>query len=206
MRVLQYDLFPVPVTYYEGFLPRNIASNIKDYILTRQNDAGPHDALLGDATSLHGHSNTFIEEVTKKVEGCGQLQENIMACVTDYASLTGYSEPILLNSWFNIQNKGSLLKKHMHMNTNSSSFCSGVLYINIIETSANICFENPNLYSYIFTHKNRPLTKYNYVETSFEPKIGDLILFPSWLIHSNPKLNTTDNRIAISFNIDVKRL
>jgi len=204
MRVLHYDLFPTPVTYYEGFLPPIKASKIKDYILTRKNDTRLHRALIGDATSLHGHKDTFIEEVTKEVDGCNQLYKNIMVCVEDYASLTGYSEPVILNSWFNIQNKGSLLKRHMHAHTTALIFCSGVLYINIDETSADICFDNPNPYSYIFTHKNRPLTKYNLVESSFKPKIGDLILFPSWLIHSNSELNESDSRIAISFNIGVK--
>ncbi len=41
----------------------------------------------------------------------------------------------------------------------------------------------------------------NYGYISFKPEIGDLILFPGWLMHgSHNDINLSEERIALSFN------
>jgi len=204
MEIKNYDLFPVPITCYKNFLPTDLALNIREYILSQEHSAGPHDAITGNATSSHGHHDTFIQECTANVPGCNQFFHNTMLCLSNYASRTGAPYLYLDNSWYNIQAPGSFLNKHMHVSTGKLPFCSGALYIDVDDGSSPISFDNPNPYSYFFNYRGNMLTQYNYTYFNIKPEIGDMLIFPSWLVHSNSKENTSENRIVVSFNAGVK--
>jgi uncharacterized protein (TIGR02466 family) len=74
-----------------------------------------------------------------------------------------------------------------------------VLYLKVDENSSKIYFYNPNPYNILLKKKEHNLNNYEYV--FFQPKTGDLILFPSWLQHgSHSDENMSDERIALSFN------
>ena len=47
----------------------------------------------------------------------------------------------------------------------------------------------------------KKLTNFNYRDVSVKPNIGDLILFPSWLMHgSDNEKNKSNERLVLSFN------
>jgi uncharacterized protein (TIGR02466 family) len=197
MEIVRYNLFATPISYYKGFLPHDLAVAIKEYILRKHIQSSPHRSITGDALSIHTEYSNFIEDVVADVKGCNKLKANIKKCIDDYTYETSKKECIITNSWFNIQNPGSTLHRHNHMG--GSTVLSGALYISIEKDSAPLVFENPNPYSFLTEHVN----KYDYSQYTFKPAIGDLIIFPSWLIHSSVEPNTTLNRIVISFNASV---
>lgn len=98
-------------------------------------------------------------------------------------------------SWLNFTDKTQYHHKHIHHNT----IVSGCLYINAIKESDCIVFtkrasgENwqiqPNNYN-----------AYNSNEFTVPVGTGDLVLFPSNLIHSVPKTNHEHTRISLAFN------
>ena len=203
MKVYNHDLFPTPVTYVEGFLPENLASNIMDYLI--QSDSSikaPHGALIGDAVSSHSQSQyvDILQLIVENVDGCKNIIENITYLIDHYASRIGHPGMTIVNSWFNIQNKGSLLKKHSHIKPKNTPIVSGALYIKTHMDSPSICFENPNPYMPLFITSNNTESKYGNSYYRFNPRIGDLILFPSWLPHFTLEPCVTDNRTVISFN------
>ena len=195
----KYDLFSVPVAYYKNFLPLDLAYSIKDYILrVKVTECRKHHAFTGEAYSLHEVNNednltNIIQEITETVAGCSKLLNNIKDCVNYFTSNINYPNCVLGNSWFNIQKPGSLLHRHSHTSAKGGELLSGVLYINVDDKSSSITFENPNPYS-----NTDPGNIFQY---SFKPNIGDLILFPAWLIHLSKELNMSDERIVISFNV-----
>jgi uncharacterized protein (TIGR02466 family) len=81
------------------------------------------------------------------------------------------------------------------------SSISGVLYLKVDKNSSKIYFYNPNPYNVILRKKQHNINNYEYM--FFQPEIGDLILFPSWLKHgSDVDENMSEERIALSFNTD----
>jgi len=98
------------------------------------------------------------------------------------------------NAWININKGLNYNSPHEH----PLSAISGVLYLKCNKNSGNIKFESSSLM------RHYPLNSYGsklfqtYIE--YQPKVGDLILFPSWLTHSVlPSLDNED-RISIAFN------
>jgi hypothetical protein len=195
MKITRYNLFTVPVAYFKDFMPLNLANNVKKYIMEEKfKNTTSYGALIGDATTSYNiEQNTkFIQEVVLNVAGCADLQNNIQKCINDFTSSSDIPKCVDFHSWFNVQQPGSILKRHSHITVTGKYLpvVSGALYINIDKESSNISFENPNPYGILFN-------KTNYV---INPCIGDLLLFPSWLTHSSDKINLTKNRIVISFN------
>ena len=193
MKITRHNLFTVPVTYYKDFMPLNLANNVKEYIMeVKLKNTASYSALIGDAATSYNteKSTEFIQEVVLNVAGCADFHNNIQKCINDFTSSYGIPRCTFINSWFNIQQPASILKRHSHISGEVIPAVSGALYINIDEESSDISFENPNPYGIL----------YKEVNYTFNPSIGDLILFPSWLIHSSDKINLTRNRIVISFN------
>ena len=195
MEIYRHNLFSTPVTYYESFLPAYIANNITEFILTRKADhIKKHRLIKGDAYSVHNSNNiNILKDISFNVSGCSNILDNIQSCVKDYADSIKYPECFLDNSWFNIQGPGSVLLRHSHISIRGAEIISGALYINVDEKSSAISFENPNPFSILI-----PRNSDNFF--NFKPNVGDLILFPSWLVHLSSEPNMTDNRIVISFN------
>ena len=55
----------------------------------------------------------------------------------------------------------------------------------------------------IRTPKVKKITDISAVVSSIEPEEGDLLLFPSYLYHAVEENLSNNNRIVISFNIDI---
>lgn len=184
MKNKDYLLFPTLVRSVDNFLDEDKCKNILDTLLKL--DCSTHDLLIGKSKSSHGQGNIFdvidlknlvLNETNKFADSFGLIIDNK-----------------ILHSWFNIQNKNSSLIPHTHPN----SIVSGVIYINVNEDSSPLYFYNPNPFI-SFTNTN------SLKESSFdwfyvEPKIGMMLLFPSWLKHGF-KDNKTEKRTVISFNI-----
>eukprot|EP01038_Epipyxis_sp_PR26KG_P007932 gene7932-10765_t len=89
--------------------------------------------------------------------------------------------------WCSVHANGSYHQAHHH----ASSVLSGVFYITSPPKSGSIVFEDPR-------GSHPPFGK----TLEIQPKPGDLVLFPSWLIHRVSPTLTNEPRISISFNLD----
>ena len=96
-------------------------------------------------------------------------------------------------SWLNINPPGAYHHQHTHPN----SVISGVFYFET--TGADDCIKFEKNYSpwLIETNKQNP---FNIENLHVMVKPGQLLLFPSSLIHSVPKNVSTQDRISLSFN------
>jgi uncharacterized protein (TIGR02466 family) len=102
-------------------------------------------------------------------------------------------KPYVTQSWWNFYDKTAYHHEHNHPN----SVVSGVYYV---QGTQCIVFQKPqsNGFAYDF-----PTKKWNEVNSAiwrFEPPLGKIILFPSYLWHQ-VELNQTDKtRISMAFN------
>ena len=98
-------------------------------------------------------------------------------------------------SWLNFTDKSQYHHKHIHHN----SIISGCLYINAHKDSDCIVFtkrasgENWQIQS-------NEYNAFNSNEFSVPVGTGDLVLFPSNLIHSVPKTDHEHTRVSLAFN------
>jgi len=104
----------------------------------------------------------------------------------------------ITSAWVNFNdNRAAHNSEHVHTDT-----YSGVFYLQIPEKSGQISFTNPGmnkLWQGLACGEEK--NKFTAEHLKFEPKEGDLFLWPSYLPHSVLPNNHDDVRISISFNI-----
>lgn len=104
------------------------------------------------------------------------------------------------NFWLNLNRKGNGNMRHMH----PTSFFSAAYYVQVSENCGKIVFEHPtsmaNFWWNSFTNTSTYAT---YPTINYEPKVGRLLIFPSWLEHSVQPNASDDVRISVAFNMDI---
>jgi len=127
------------------------------------------------------------------------LKNVIMLYVKDYFTkvLSTNAQPYITQSWLNYQTQNQ--SHHMHDHPNS--IVSGVYYIKTDETDT-VSFHK-RIYETILLDKTS-LNPYNANDVSTSVRTGDLIMFPSSLLHSVNKKETINERISLAFNVFVK--
>lgn len=103
-------------------------------------------------------------------------------------------------SWINLHKPGNWSPKHYH----SNSCYSGGLYLDVPEGSGGLVFNASHTQATYITSTVKPVTAegniFNADRWGMDVQKGDLILFPSHLMHETD-VNTTDqNRYMVAFN------
>ena len=117
--------------------------------------------------------------------------------MTDVLSVDGTAR--LTQSWVNCNAPG----QHTHLHSHPNSIVSGVFYFELPEDSGDITFHNGFMavQSYGLRPKYKlPKNKYADPRFIFKLGVGDLILFPSYLIHNVPVNTSNLNRWNVAFN------
>ena len=185
------SLFPTLVMAVHDFITKDQCNDIVEYCKSKNLKA--NTVFIGDAVSSHEGEGliTDLFDISLNVKSCENIFNHTEHLIQNYTQECGYHGTHIVNSWINIQKKGSVLIEHAH----PQSSVSGVLYLKVDELSSNLFFKTPNPFVYysMMTQKHK-------IETVV-PKTGSLILFPSWLVHgSNQTENQSEERIVLSFN------
>jgi uncharacterized protein (TIGR02466 family) len=105
--------------------------------------------------------------------------------------------------WININGKGSYNMMHVH----PSCDLAGVFWISTPPYSGPIVFENPHA----FYHNKMKMysdevqaNSLQYTSYNFSPKEGSIILFPSYLRHAVEVNESNEDRISVSFNLQME--
>jgi uncharacterized protein (TIGR02466 family) len=107
--------------------------------------------------------------------------------------------------WGNVLARGGRQAMHNHAN----SFISGVVYLSPVHDEARTVFmKSPGGHDYVFKndHAGASTGPYNAEKwVSPPPRPGDMVLFPSYLMHAVPP-NPGEHRITLAFNAIPTRL
>lgn len=177
------NLFPTPVAIYK--LDRELTE--EELVFIKSQETRPN---TGNATSI---DNTILRN-----QSMTKLRDFIESNVSEYFK-TVYSPKHNVNlritqSWINYTDPGKYHHKHAHPN----SFVSGVFYPQANRKTDKIYFYRDGFQQIKFPPSDWNL--WNSDSWWFEVGTGDLILFPSSLIHMVETVKGEDTRISLSFN------
>ena len=144
----------------------------------------------GNVTSLN---NYILDEIEFK-----DLKQICLEQVNHYINKvykpTNKVEPYITQSWLNWTKPNGYHHQHAHPN----SFISGVLYINADKNEDKIAFYKSQ-YKQIKLHTDN-YDNLNSDSWFFRVKTGDIVLFPSDLVHNVESVTAKDTRISLAFN------
>jgi uncharacterized protein (TIGR02466 family) len=180
-------IFPTPV--YTSNLKRKFFKKEINYIMSCKKNSILNE---GNITSKNNYvlQNKIFDDINLF------LDVNIKNYFKEIFNPLYKIEPYITQSWLNFTKKNQYHHSHNHPN----SIISGVLYIKTNKDS--ICFLKHNRPEIVIETKN--FNTFNAYECFFEVSEGDLIIFPSKLIHKVENKNSEGERISLAFNVFVK--
>lgn len=187
MNTISYSLFPTLVNEIVGFLTTEecdlIIKNIDKLKLT-------YFPVVDGLSTFYSCNNDL-----DYIETFLPIKERFQKCFDEYSEMTGYHRCKLSGSWINIQQKNAKLYAHAH----PQSVLSCALYLKVDKKGYKLKFKSSNPYIKISGPYTK-LTNYTFNSFKFKPKIGTLILWPSYLIHKSESSNKSNERIVLGAN------
>ena len=162
----------------------------------------------------HGPNNDFGDVYTDYIPGAVQInwmhlynlyRPSILNLLESIGIEDIYRWQINMKGWYNFTTSTDQIFFHDHVGGPSTIQFAVVHYVNLNETSEGTVFQNPyfdKLRSVIPT-KNINLTPEYFLNSLQTPSVeeGDIILFPSWLLHSFPIHSNGSLRVTNALNI-----
>ena len=189
--------FSSPILIVESNLDQNFFKSLIDDIYNiRKSDSG---YKISNLDGWHSKSDLFVrkEDSFKKV--CQILGSSIGAVMKTFqADFNDEKIDARFTGWINVNPKGGSNVLHSH----PGFHWSGVLYIkqpeNVDGLSGMIEFVNPNQEGRELA-KILPKVGFDGI-TRIRPKVGQIVVFPSYMLHSVYPNKSEEDRITIAFN------
>jgi uncharacterized protein (TIGR02466 family) len=190
--------FPIPIVTVDlsETVIQDTDKKVQDYITNKMPDAGKHKNEL--LTTYYHDNKNFLGTINAI-----PLLEEINNHVRSFLDLRGFNPEcyVEITSWLQLNQPGSLFNRHDHY----GACVSGVLYLKVPEKSGNLKFHNPleprRASDVFFERIRNGENQYNYDYIEYEPKVGEMIMFESWLQHSVERNESQEDRISVSYNI-----
>ena len=194
-----FKLFPVPIFECQVEDHQQINTELKKYIyeLKKNDPKGTDKSNRGGwhSADFEIQDNALIQKFISKFNNfLPQIFINQMGIDKKMKNIK------ILNMWSVVNGRGTSNTRHNHPN----SYFSSAYYVKTNENSGNIKFFDPKE---IKTMHSPPIGELNELSTNIvriKPEEGKLLLFPSYLHHSVEENVSDEDRIVISFNIDIK--
>jgi uncharacterized protein (TIGR02466 family) len=186
-----FGLFPAPFMRAPGALPPALISKLIEHFTAHATQDNNSSTNLSHTEMLKPTDSPLFAEVAALAAP---------KLIEFGVHLFGERVPWLLKEmWVNIMDKGGRQAMHNHAN----SFASGVVYLTPCHPGSQTVFmKSPGGTDFLFKNDN-PRTKTTEFSAdkwvSPAPAPGDLVLFPSYLMHAVPP-NQGDRRVTLSFN------
>ncbi|HWH80992.1 MAG TPA: putative 2OG-Fe(II) oxygenase [Burkholderiaceae bacterium] len=190
-------LFPIPFLRVPAALPPPLVDALVAYFGARALQSNNSSASLSHTELLQPADNPLLVDVaalvTPKLVDFGALM---------FGERLGWS---LKELWVNVLELGG----HQAMHNHANSFASGVVYLTPTHPAAQTVFmKSPGGTDFVFRNDHAQTTPGPYNADKWvspAPAPGDLVLFPSYLMHAVPH-NPGERRITLSFNAIPARL
>lgn len=192
-----FELFPTPFMYCRQVLNSEQCQQLIKDCAPSATQVNHHSKDLTHTDVAFPEDGGFFSEVTRRLN----------APLTEMGRLMFGEklEWLIKEIWMNFLKPEGGQAMHNH----SNSFISGVLYLTPTHPgSRTVFFRGFGDRGFVFTntHQTTETGQFNAEKwIAPEPDVGDMILFPSYLLHAVP-MNQGNLRISLAFNAIPKRL
>ena len=192
-----FELFPTPLMRIEGLLDAAQAAALSEQFIAGATTGNPRSPSLSHTRILTPGDHPLLAELARRIGphlvslGQQMFGERLTWRIKEM--------------WANVLQPGGFQSVHNHANC----FISGVLYLTESDASARTVFvRSLGGRDFVFanTHAGTELGPFNadrWIGPDAAP--GDLVLFPSHLLHEVPP-NRGDLRVTLAFNAIPERL
>lgn len=190
-------LFPTPFLRVPQALPLELASPLATFFGARADRDNSSSTNLSHTALLTPADHPLLAEVaarlTPKLSDFG---------IHLFGERLGWS---IKEMWVNVLDTGGRQAMHNHAN----SFISGVVYLTATHPDARTVFmKSPGGTDFSFKNDHDGVVTGSYNAEKWispQPEAGDLVLFPSYLMHAVPP-NPGPRRVSLAFNAIPTRL
>ena len=184
-------LFPIPLLRAPAALPARLVGGLVEAfaeLAVQDNTSSPH---LSHTQMLRPQDNPlFVEAATAITPKLADFGSHL------FGERMGWS---IKEMWVNVLDTGGRQAMHNHAN----SFVSGVVYLTPTHASSCTVFmKSPGGTDFTFKNDHAGITPGPFNADKWispQPEPGDLVLFPSYLMHAVPP-NAGARRVTLSFN------
>ncbi len=190
--------FPEPVFKYKLDNYNSVNTELIKYIY----DLKQKDEKGLERSNVHGwHSKNFNLKDTNSIQHkfLVSLKEYIFDVFEKYGWNIDPKKIVCTDMWAIINKRNSFNVIHTHPN----SYLSAAYYVKAPEKCGKFYVENPNSVSSHSYPKIEKETEFNANIRGLNVREGDLLFFPSYLPHKVGRNESNEDRIVISFNINV---
>ena len=184
-------LFPTPLMRVPGALGRDLVTGLVAHFSAAAEQANNSSSNLSHTAMLRPGDSPLLVETASFIT---PLLADFGALI--FGERLGWS---LKEMWVNVSDTGGRQAMHNHAN----SFISGIVYLTRTHPDARTVFmKTPGGTDFSFKndHDGVVTGPYNADKwISMPPEPGDILLFPSYLLHAVPP-NPGERRITLSFN------
>jgi uncharacterized protein (TIGR02466 family) len=190
-------LFPTPFMREPAALGRDLVDGLVAHFSARAGEGNSSSPNLSHTAMLKPSDSPLLVEVAKLVTPKLAVFGELM-----FGERLGWS---LKEMWVNVLDTGGRQVMHNHAN----SFISGIVYLTPMHPDSRTVFmRSPGGHDFAFKNDHAGVASGAYNSDKWvspAPAPGDLVLFPSYLMHAVPP-NAGERRITLSFNAIPTRL
>lgn len=184
-------LFPTPFMRAPAVLSRSLVSGLVEHFTATAVQPNNSSSNLAHTTMLKPSDSPLLVDAAKAIT---PLLSELGALM--FGERLGWS---MKETWVNVLETGG----HQAMHNHANSFISGVAYLTPTHPDARTVFmKSPGGIEFSFKndHAGVATGPYNADKwISMQPDPGDIVLFPSYLLHAVPT-NPGARRITLAFN------
>lgn len=206
-----HPVFAVPLAFAKHPNPASLNAKLRDLLLRRESEgdryANPNPYTQRNAELFESHFDLF-----KWPDPC--VQELKHFCWTELMQLlmqiNNYDPPTMQririhsDAWFHVTRRGGFFGIHNHpMASWSGVYCvAGGEHDLQRPESGQLSFINPFIMNTMFIDAGvaQLQAPFTYASRNFTLVAGDLVFFPSWLLHEVKPFIGDGERITVAFN------
>ena len=193
-------LFPQPVFKYQIKDYKKINEELLNYIYElEKND--PTGVKKSNILGWHSKSFNLKEKNNIPNKFFSMIEDHIKDVFIEYGWVFDPSKVKCTSMWAIINRKNNFNIEHTH----SNNYLSAAYYVKVPENSGNFKASNPNIINRNIFPKSNQGTELNSNSVSIKINEGDLLIFPAYLPHSVEENKSEEDRVIVSFNIDIIR-